>query len=41
VILFENREDAVAQILQQMPIKRMKKEDWVILAVSEGGVFFA
>lgn len=41
MILFENREDAAGQLIQQMPLKRMKKENWIVLAVSEGGVFFS
>lgn len=41
MILFENRDDAYRQLVQQMPTDRMKKEEWVVLAVSQGGVYFA
>jgi len=40
MILFEDRDDAYNQLIQQLPVARMKKEEWVLLAVSQGGVFF-
>lgn len=39
--LFENREDAFDQLINQMPLRQMKKEGWIVLAISEGGVYFS
>lgn len=39
--LFENREDAFEQLINQMPLRQMKKEGWIVLAISEGGVYFS
>ncbi|MDQ1339519.1 MAG: putative phosphoribosyl transferase [Campylobacterota bacterium] len=41
MILFENREDAFEQLTNQMPLRQMKKEGWIVLAISEGGVYFS
>ncbi len=40
MILFEDRQDALNQLLQQLPLQRMRKESWVVLAISQGGVYF-
>lgn len=39
--LFENREDAFEQLINQMPLRQKKKEGWIVLAISEGGVYFS
>ena len=40
--MFKNNEDALKKLLKEMPIERMKKEgNWVALAISIGGVYFA
>ena len=39
--LFDDRNDALDKLLTVMPIETMKKESWLILAISEGGVFFS
>ena len=41
MILFEDRRDAFQKLIATMPVQELKKEPWIVLAISEGGVFFA
>ena len=36
-ILFENRKDAAKQLLEMLPQSEMKRDNWIIIAVSSGG----
>lgn len=36
-ILFENRRDVARQLLDVLPTAQMKKDNWIIIAVSSGG----
>jgi len=40
-IYFENREDAARQLLSVLPAELFKDRDPIVIAVSEGGVYFA
>ena len=38
--LFKDREEACKKLISTLPISKMKKEEWVVLAISSGGVYF-
>jgi len=38
---FKNREDAAIQLLDVLPIDKMKEEDWIVLSTSSGGFAIA
>jgi putative phosphoribosyl transferase len=40
-ILFENRCEATKQLLDVLPIKEMKRDNWLVIALSPGGFFIA
>lgn len=40
-ILFANREAAAAQLMDVLPLKEMKKDKWLIIALSRGGFAIA
>ena len=39
--LFENRKDAVLQVIEQLPVNISLLNNIIVLGVSEGGAFFA
>jgi putative phosphoribosyl transferase len=41
VVLYNSEQEALEKLVDVMPIQNMKKEKWTVLAISEGGVFFA
>ena len=40
-ILFENRIEAAKQLMEVLPLKEMKKDKWLIIALSRGGFVIA
>jgi putative phosphoribosyl transferase len=40
MVLFKNREEAWEKLLSVLPLEKLQ-EEWIVLAISEGGVFFA
>jgi putative phosphoribosyl transferase len=38
---FANRESALKELITLLPTKEMSSQDWVVLAISSGGVYFA
>ena len=40
-IFFENREDALAKLLNNLPLNFFLKEDCVVVGISFAGVYFA
>ena len=36
--IFKNRKDAFHQLCERLPLKEMKNEKWVVLAISSGAV---
>jgi len=38
MILFEDRKDAAAALKELLPLQQMQREQWILVAVSEGGV---
>ena len=38
---FANREDAARQLIETLPLERMKEHETVVIGISEGGVYFA
>lgn len=38
MILFENRKDAAQKLREVLPLPQMQKDEWILIAVSEGGV---
>jgi len=40
-ILFENREEAIYKLIDVLPIVSMEEEEWIVIAISSGAVFFA
>jgi len=40
-IYFEDREDAARQLISTLPMELFEENDPVVIAVSEGGVYFA
>ncbi len=41
MILFKNRTEAVAALKELLPMQKIQKESWILLAVSEGGMALA
>jgi len=37
-VIFKDREEAFQRLCQVLPIQEMKQEEWIILAISSGGV---
>jgi putative phosphoribosyl transferase len=37
-ILFKNREDSLQQLIDILPLDEMRKESWIVIATSAGGV---
>lgn len=38
---FKNREDALIGLMEALPLQQMQKENWIVVAISAGGVLFA
>jgi len=38
---FKNRADAAKQLISVLPIEKMRKEDWIVLSTSSGGMSIA
>ena len=41
MILFENRKAAASELKEMLPLQQMQREEWILIAVSEGGVDLA
>jgi len=41
MVLFEDRKAAAAALKEMLPLQQMQREEWILIAVSEGGVDLA
>jgi putative phosphoribosyl transferase len=39
--IFTDREDALKRLIELLPVKQMQEENWIVVAISMGGVLFA
>lgn len=39
--VFKDRHDALMRLIELLPIKKMQEEDWIVVAISSGGVLLA
>ncbi len=40
MVLFNTNKDALAKLVSNMPIERLKEEDWIVVPISNNGVFY-
>lgn len=41
MVIFNTKKDALGKLISNMPIDRLRDENWIVISLSEGGSYFA